>query len=186
MLVVITACGSRAATVAVAPATSTATATASADQPPSSTPSISPQVQNAASALSAQGRGAFADIWGALALDGANNRVLLYATDVQRAQQMIQSAHTDRPDTAGIEVKVIKCTYTSKDERAAVDRVVAAQLTKTLKSETYGAAPTADGTGIQVFTSAEGLKSPDLAKQVQSIAGSVPATLVLGSKGVPA
>ncbi|MGF1431794.1 hypothetical protein [Kitasatospora sp. LaBMicrA B282] len=180
------ACGTGTKTVAVGPGAPITVVSNSMTPSPTGTPSISVQVENAASALGEQGRGRFADIWGALALDGANNQVLLYATDVQRAEQMAEAARAAHPDTAGVGVKIIKCSHSAKDEHAAVERIIAAQQAKTLMFETYGASPAMDGSGIRVYTSAEGLRSPGFAKQVQDTAGPVPVTLVLGAKGVPA
>ncbi|MEV4611016.1 hypothetical protein AB0K43_00235 [Kitasatospora sp. NPDC049258] len=140
----------------------------------------------AASALGDQGRGEFADTWSALSLDGGRNRVLLYATDADRARQLVAAARRAHPETARVPVDVTVCGYSARDELAAAQRVMAAQGDGRIHLEVLGATPAADGTGILVHATAETLKSPAFARQVRAAAGEVPVRLVEGPRAVPA
>ncbi|MER8182269.1 hypothetical protein [Kitasatospora sp. NPDC094015] len=139
----------------------------------------------AASALGDQGRGAFADVWSALSLDGARNRVLLYATDADRARQLVAAARLAHPETARIPVDVTVCAYSARQELAAAERVMAAGAAGRIGLEVLGATPTADGSGILVHATAETLGSPEFARQVRAAAGDVPARLMEGPRAVP-
>lgn len=152
---------------------------------PAGTPTASAELQ-AAAALGDQGRGAFADTWAALAVDGANGRVLLYATSGDRARQLIAAARGAHPETAAVEVRVALCTYTAAQELAAVDRIVEAQRTGQILLDVYGVGPSGDGSGVVVHTSAEALQARDFVRQVQSAAGEVPVRLVEGPRAIPA
>ena len=142
-----------------------------------STRSLTVQMQNALLALGRQGRGAYADTWGAFSIDLPNNRIILYATDPNRAGAMVDAAHRDSPDTAGVAVAIERCAFTSRDEHAAVDRVLEAGRKTPYPYPVDQAVPTLDGSGIVVYVPAAGVASTDLFQRLQTVASPVAITV---------
>jgi len=180
------ACGSATSKTVNAAPLSAGTGLSSGTPSPSGTATASTKLQNAASALGEQGRGAFADIYGNLSVDGDHDRVVLYATDTNRAKDLIDAAHKAHPDTVGVEIGITACSYTAQAEQEAVQRIFAAQKTKPFPYEVYSAGITPDGSGVLVATSDEGAKSKDFAQRVQEAAGPVPVKVTSGPEPSPA
>ncbi|TJZ90119.1 hypothetical protein [Actinacidiphila oryziradicis] len=149
------------------------------------TPAVNVQVENAASALGAQGRSAYADIYASLSMNGANNEVVLYVTDTSKAQAMINAAHKAHPDTAGVQVMVKQAAYSAKVENAARDKIYEAQRAHRFKYPVYGIGLSPVGDGIQAAVEAKAAADLEFVKALQNAAGNVHAKIVPGGKGIP-
>lgn len=120
-----------------------------------------------ANAVGAQGRGAFADVFGNVSLDTANHRVLVYATSLSAGQQMLSAAKAANPkiDLSLASLVVARYSQTLIDQR--IDQLM---TTSTIRrySIVY-AADSSDGSGIIVGSSnssLEGASPTDAAWQL--------------------
>ncbi|MGQ5640522.1 MULTISPECIES: hypothetical protein [unclassified Streptomyces] len=142
-----------------------------------------------ANAVGAQGRAAYADTYSNMYVDEAHGRVIVYVTDVSRAQRMLAAAkHAHRDIDLG-RVRVVKAKYTKKALDATIAQVMTASKVKRAADLTvYSAAAAPDGSGVQVTAKTSAI--PELreslvphvhAMAARSAAPSVPITITPGT-----
>ncbi|OKJ15838.1 hypothetical protein [Kitasatospora sp. CB01950] len=150
--------------------------------PPSdgSTPGAWQPANGAASALGDLGYGAFRDVYGSVYVDAGHNRVVLYATDTGRATSMIAAAREAHPDTAGVNVEIVACAYTARAMSEASGKIMSAQQAEPFSYPVYSSGNGPEGNGVLVTTSAAGAASPEFARELQRVAGSVPVRVSVG------
>ncbi|MEV4557823.1 hypothetical protein AB0K51_12575 [Kitasatospora sp. NPDC049285] len=154
--------------------------------PASATPAVPAQLDVAAEALAEQGRGAFSDVWGALAVDGDGGRVVLYATDLRRGQELVDAARQAHPETTATPVEVRRCAYTAKAEQQATQRILDRQRTGGLPFPVFAVGPMADGSGVQVHASEQALGDAAFTRLVRQAAGEVPVSFQVSRPVIPA
>lgn len=138
-----------------------------------------------ANALGDQGRGEFADTYSNLRVDSTHNRIFLYATDLQRAAEMVQAAEKARPGIDTSRIEVIKAAYAKKAIDVQLERIIRSPEVKNSADLTvYTAAAAPDGSGIEVTA------RPDALKQAHALAaassGGIPVTVTAGTPVTPA
>ncbi|MFD7640460.1 hypothetical protein ACFV4P_07390 [Kitasatospora sp. NPDC059795] len=179
----VSACGSVAPTDGGISVEAAPTGGAVADAaPPSdgSTPGAWRPANGAASALGDLGYGAFRDVYGSVYVDAGHNRVVLYATDTGRATSMIAAVREAHPDTAGVNVEIVACAYTARAMSEATGKIMSAQQAEPFSYPVYSSGNGPEGNGVLVTTSAAGAASPEFARELQRVAGSVPVRVSAG------
>ena len=138
-----------------------------------------------AAAVDEQGRGPFADVYSALTVDAAHDRVLVYVTDLGHGRSMLAAAKKAHP---GIEVQravLVQARYSKRVLDAAMDSVVKhTHAVRPADMTIYYVEVNTDGSGLTV-----GVK-PALAARLSApltkVAGGIPVRTVPGQPVKPA
>ncbi|MFD7594557.1 hypothetical protein ACFV6D_16170 [Kitasatospora sp. NPDC059812] len=131
-------------------------------------------LQDLASALGEQGHDEFKDTFGALKLDPAAGRVVLFATDEPRARALVAAAAQAHPGVETGRAEIRHTSYARATVDPALKRIGDAAQADSLPFPVYTAALRPDASGITVTTSHEGAASSALKKAVAELAGAVP------------
>nr|BEK67607.1 hypothetical protein KPHV_48340 [Kitasatospora purpeofusca] len=130
-------------------------------------------LQDLESALGEQGRADFKDTFGALQLDPAGRRVVLFATDEGRARTLLEAASKAHPGIETSYTAIRKCQYSRGTVDPAVDLIAAAAASNRLPAPVHSAAVLPDGSGIKVATTKAGTTSKDLKDAVAELVGDI-------------
>ncbi|MFD4909219.1 hypothetical protein [Kitasatospora purpeofusca] len=130
-------------------------------------------LQSLESALGEQGRADFKDTFGALQLDPAGRRVVLFATDEGRARTLLEAASKAHPDIQTSYTAIRKCQYSRGTVDPAVDLIAAAAASNRLPAPVHSAAMLPDGSGIKIATTKAGTTSKDLKDAVAELVGDI-------------
>ncbi|MDI2128325.1 hypothetical protein [Yinghuangia seranimata] len=143
-------------------------------------PANTPEASALSQAVGAQGRGAFADIYGTQVTDFPAGRVALCVTDLARGRQLADAAKQAAPGIDLARLDIYPCRYTRQFLQAAMDDITKAGH-DIAGSPIYIVSAASDASGIQVTTSQQGADSPALRQRLEEILGSTPVTLVAGA-----
>ncbi|PYC71907.1 hypothetical protein C7C46_26530 [Streptomyces tateyamensis] len=148
------------------------------------TPANTPEAQALSQAVGAQGRAAFADVWGSQITDYPAGRVALCVTDLSRGQALAAAAKKADPTIDLNRLDFYRCRYSQRTLDAARDRVAALGPT-VLGFPLYTFSPATDASGVQVTTTAEGAASKALHDKLAQAAGNgIPVTVDQGEAPV--
>ncbi|MFE2721636.1 hypothetical protein [Kitasatospora sp. NPDC059327] len=130
-------------------------------------------LRNLESAIGEQGRADFTDTFGSLQLDGAGGRVVLFATDEERARALVEAAAKAHPDIDTSLADIRRCQYSRRTVDPALRRIGDAMTSGGLPAPVYTVGMLPDGSGIKVTTTKEGTASKDLKGAVTKLAGGI-------------
>ncbi|MFI5646307.1 hypothetical protein [Kitasatospora sp. NPDC051705] len=131
-------------------------------------------LQDLASALGEQGRAGFKDTFGALKLDPAAGRVVLFATDEPRAKELVAAASKAHPGIETQRTEIRHAAFSRSTVDPVLQKIGNAAQAGSLPFPVHTAALLPDASGITVTTTREGATSPALRKAVAELAGAVP------------
>jgi hypothetical protein len=155
----------------------------------SATPSNTPQAEELAQALGTQGRrAAYAGVYATLIVDFPRGRVALCVTDLAKGRAMAAAAKAADPKIELNRIDYYFSRYSKAVLDQAADRLVAHIGTHgTLAGvPIYGLGPAQDYDGMQIATSAAGVKSAALRAELARLLGGLPFTVVPGAPSVAA
>ncbi|MFF3084322.1 hypothetical protein ACFVRB_04615 [Streptomyces nojiriensis] len=138
-----------------------------------------------AEALSEQGKGEYADTFTKARIDGDRNRVVLLATDTNRAAKLIGAAKKAHGNINPANVITEKADFSKRVLDDKVREIMAASLMDpTTEPDIYSASPKSDGSGIEVGAKPDAVakvKETFAAKATVRTAGAeIPVTTVSG------
>lgn len=147
--------------------------------------SNTPQADELADALGAQGRGSFAGVYGTLIVDFPAGRVALCVTDVAEGRKLAAAAKRADPGIDLSRLDLYQCRYSEHALDAAMNRLTPLMSEKN-GFPIYSISPTSDNSGLQVTTTRAGADSGSLRLRLTALVGGIPVTLTPGSAAVAA
>jgi len=149
-----------------------------------STPVNDPAAEALSQAVGAQGRDAFADVYGSQVTDYPPGRVALCVTDLARGRQLAAAAKQAHPGIDLSRLDLYRSRYAQRTLDAALDKInAAARQGRLLGFPLFSSSPVTDASGIEVTSTAQGTASQALHDRLAALAGGIPVTVV---KGAPA
>ncbi|MFF2198452.1 hypothetical protein, partial [Streptomyces sp. NPDC058157] len=148
------------------------------------TPANTPEAVRLSQAVGAQGRGAFADVYGTQITDHPAGRVALCVTDVGRGRLLLEAARTSDPAVDPGRADLYLCRYTRRALNEGLARLTADQGRPAFPLYTF--APARDASGIVVTSTAAGAASKDLKARLERLTGGIPVTVERGDPVTPA
>lgn len=156
--------------------------------PPTSygaTPANTPEAEELSQAVGAQGRGAFADVWGSQITDYPVGRVAVCVTDLTRGQDLAAAAKRADPKIDLNRLDLYLCRYSQRTLDGAARRISALGPT-VLGFPLYSFSATTDASGVRITTTAQGVASQALHDRLAQAAGDdIPVILEQGEAAVP-
>jgi hypothetical protein len=148
------------------------------------TPINTPQAEELAQAIRAQGEGQYAGVYGSSITDYPVGRVALCVTDPARGRTLAQAAFRADPAIDLTRLDIYTCRY---PERTLVRAMTKIPVTVTILGfPIYEVAVAPDASGLQVTTNQPGARSPALRARLQTLTGGITVTLTPGTAPVPA
>ncbi|MFD5421891.1 hypothetical protein ACFWJT_28170 [Streptomyces sp. NPDC127069] len=148
------------------------------------TPVNTPEAARLSQAVGAQGRGAFADVYGAQITDHPAGRVALCVTDLGRGRLLLEAARKADPAVDPGRADLYLSRYTRRALNEGVARLTADQGRPLFPLYSFSPAP--DASGIVVTSTAEGAASKDLKARLERLTGGIPVTVERGDPLTPA
>jgi len=196
LLLAVTACAAPGTTPGTTPGSSQAVIHAAAAKPcptlsewsgrPAPLPSSNtPQADELANALGAQGRGSFAGVYGTLIVDFPAGRVALCVTDLAGGRKLGAAAKRAAPGIDLSRLDLYQCRYSQQTLDAAMNRVTPLMSGKD-GFPIYTISSSSDNSGLQVTTTRAGADSTSLRLRLTALTGGIPVTLTPGSAAVSA
>ncbi|MFD8148250.1 hypothetical protein [Streptomyces sp. NPDC059708] len=148
------------------------------------TPENTPEAARLSQAVGAQGRGAFADVYGSHVTDRPPGRVALCVTDLARGRKLLEAARKADPAVDPGRADLYLSRYTRRALNAARDRLTADRGRPQFPLYSFSAA--SDASGIVVTSTAEGVASKELKTHLEQLTGGIPVTVERGDPVTPA
>jgi len=148
------------------------------------TPINTPQAEELAHAIRAQGEGRYADVYGSSITDYPVGRVALCVTDPARGRALAQAALSADPAIDLTRLDIYTCRYPERVLTRAMTKIAVSATIAGFPIYTAGVAP--DASGVQVTTNQPGARSPALRARLQTLTGGIAVTLTGGIAPVPA
>ncbi|MFB6961185.1 hypothetical protein ACFCYB_30315 [Streptomyces sp. NPDC056309] len=151
------------------------------------TPTNDPAAEALSQAVGAQGRDAFADVYGSHVTDHPPGRVALCVTDLARGRQLAAAAKQADPGIDLSRLDLYRCSYAQHTLAAALDNIDAAtDQGRLLGFPLYSSWPAPDSSGVVVNSTAQGAASQALRDRLAALTGGIPVTVVKEAPAIPA
>ncbi|WP_157855220.1 hypothetical protein [Kitasatospora purpeofusca] len=105
-----------------------------------------------ANALGDQGRSTHSGIYGSLTIDAPKGHVVLYVTDISKANRLIADAKKSSPSIDTSVIRLAKANYSRKDLAEARDQVMADSESQKLLYSVRSVSLNPDSSGLKVVT----------------------------------
>ena len=147
------------------------------------TPMNTPQAEALSQAVGAQGRQAFADVYGSQITDFPAGRVALCVTDLARGRALALAAKRAAPAIDLSRLDLYLCPYSQRTLDSAVHKVLVLLNTKGELGgfPIYSAAPATDASGIRFTSNREGVRAKVLYTRIAHVLGTIPFNLTVGA-----
>ncbi|GAA0292346.1 hypothetical protein GCM10010302_33700 [Streptomyces polychromogenes] len=142
------------------------------------TPANTPEAARLSQAVGAQGRGAFADVYGSHVTDQPPGRVALCVTDLGRGRLLLEAARKADPAVDPGRADLYLSRYTRRALNEAVARLTADRARPAFPLYSFSAA--SDASGVVVTSTADGVASKELKAHLERLTGGVPVTVERG------
>ncbi|MEV5011322.1 hypothetical protein [Streptomyces sp. NPDC055692] len=150
------------------------------------TPTNDPVAEALSQAVGAQGRDAFADIYGSHMTDYPPGRVALCVTDLARGRQLAAAAKQADPGIDLSRLDLYRCSYAERTLAAALDKIDAADdQGQLLGFPLYSSWLPPDASGVVVNSTAQGAASQALRDRLAALTGGIPVTVVNDTSAIP-
>ncbi|MEV7544473.1 hypothetical protein [Streptomyces sp. NPDC089915] len=142
------------------------------------TPENTPEAARLSQAVGAQGRGAFADVYGSHVTDQPPGRVALCVTDLARGRKLLEAARKADPAVDPGRADLYLSRYTRRALNQAVGRLTADRARPQFPLYSFSAA--SDASGVLVTSTDGGVASKELKAHLEQLTGGVPVTVERG------